>query len=132
PLLKAEGVGAGIGVFEIDERRDTDIDQLLKKLLIASERATDLYDREFGICFYDKKMEEKIIREENIKQELVSVGRETNDGGLFLLFQPILELKSNRICAFEALARLDSSKYGLISPMEFIPIAEKTKLIIPV
>ena len=47
------------------------------------------------------------------------------------MYQPILDLKSNKIQAFEALARLKSEKFGLISPMEFIPIAEKTKLIIP-
>ena len=47
------------------------------------------------------------------------------------MFQPILDLKTNRINGFEALARLDSSTFGLISPLDFIPIAEKTKLIIP-
>ena len=53
-------------------------------------------------------------------------------GGLFLQFQPILDVKSKKICAFEALARLKSDKLGFVSPLEFIPIAEKTKLIIPV
>lgn len=47
-------------------------------------------------------------------------------------FQPILDLKSNKICGFEALARLNSCELGLVPPLEFIPIAEKTKLIIPI
>ena len=50
---------------------------------------------------------------------------------LFLLYQPILDLKTNKVCAFEALARLRTEKLGLVPPIEFIPIAEKTKLIIP-
>ncbi|MDD3777560.1 MAG: EAL domain-containing protein, partial [Actinomycetota bacterium] len=43
----------------------------------------------------------------------------------------ILDLKSNQICGFEALARLNSNQLGVVSPLEFIPIAEETKLIIP-
>ena len=76
-------------------------------------------------------MEAKIIREEDIKREIAQIVDDENKQGIFLLYQPILDLKSNKIQAFEALARLKSEKFGLISPLEFIPIAEKTKLIIP-
>jgi EAL domain-containing protein (putative c-di-GMP-specific phosphodiesterase class I) len=48
-----------------------------------------------------------------------------------LKFQPILDIKSNKITEFEALARLNSNKLGMLMPGEFIPLAEKTKLIIP-
>lgn len=131
-LLMIERVGGGIGIFEIDQNNDTDIDQLLKRLLIASEKAVDIYDKDFGICFYDKNMEAQIIREEDIKRELSQIAADGNKGGLFLQYQPILDLQSNMICGFEALARLNSDKFGLVPPLEFIPIAEKTKLIIPI
>lgn len=71
------------------------------------------------------------MREEDIKQELALIEMDANDGGLFMQYQPILDLKSDQICGFEALARIESDKLGLISPLEFIPIAEKTKQIIP-
>jgi len=130
-LLTGERVGGGIGVLEINEDNQQDVDQLLKKLLIASEKATDINSTNFDICFYDAKMEAEIRREEDIKQELAQIVEEANHGGLFLQYQPILDLKSNQVCGFEALARIKSSKYGLIPPLEFIPISEKTNLIIP-
>ena len=130
-LLRPERVNAAIGVIEIEPGNKLDADLLLKKLLIASEKAFDMSDKQFGICFYDADMEAKIMREEDIKRELAQIVDDENNKGIFLLYQPILDLKSNRICTFEALARLKSEKFGVVSPLEFIPIAEKTKLIIP-
>jgi len=119
-------------VVEIDSTNQWDANQLLKNLLIASERSLELRDRDLEICFYDADMEKHLIREAEVKHELGRIASEENDGGLFLQYQPILNLKTNRICGFEALARMRGEKLGLISPLEFIPIAEKTKLIIPV
>lgn len=104
----------------------------MKNLLIASEKAINTIDRDISFCFFNQDMEMQIIREEEIKQELVQIAEDENNNSLFLQFQPILDLGSNQINGFEALARIKSDKLGLIPPMEFIPIAEKTKLIIPV
>jgi diguanylate cyclase (GGDEF)-like protein/PAS domain S-box-containing protein len=50
----------------------------------------------------------------------------------FLLFyQPIVSLASNQIVGFEALARWQHPVRGMILPLEFIPIAEKTGFIVP-
>ena len=131
PLLRTERVTAAIGVIEIEQGNKLDADSLLKKLLIASERALDMSDKNFDICFYDSAMEMQVIREEKIKRELAKIAEDETNKGMFLLYQPIFDLKSNKISAFEALARLKSEELGLVSPFEFIPIAEKTKLIIP-
>lgn len=131
-LLMAERIGGGIGVVEIDQDNESDVDQLLKRLLITSERAIKIYDREFSVCFFNSDMEAQINREEDIKRELTPIAADANNGRLFLQYQPILDLKSNQICGFEALARLNSEKLGLVPPLEFIPLAEKTKLIIPI
>lgn len=130
--LTVERVGAGIGILEIDQDKKTDVEQLFKKLLIASEKALDQEDKDIGVCFYDAEIEMQINREQEIMLELAQIASEEKSGGLFLQYQPVVELKSNRICGFEALARLDSDKLGRIPPIEFIPIAEKTKLIIPI
>ncbi len=70
PLLRTERVTAAIGVIEIEQGNKLDADSLLKKLLIASERALDMSDKNFDICFYDSAMEMQVIREEKIKRDL--------------------------------------------------------------
>ena len=48
-----------------------------------------------------------------------------------LYYQPLVTLQTNEISAFEALLRWNHPTRGMISPVEFIPIAEETGLIIP-
>lgn len=131
PLLIVERINSGIGVVEINQVNEHDVDELLKKLLVASERAIEIQHREVGICFYDAEIEMQMFREQEIKHELAQIEAEEDCSWLFLQYQPILDLKSNQICGFEALARLNSNQLGVVSPLEFIPIAEETKLIIP-
>ncbi|MBA3942637.1 MAG: GGDEF-domain containing protein [Sphingopyxis sp.] len=50
---------------------------------------------------------------------------------LRLDFQPLIEMASGRVAGFEALARWTNSEGQLVSPTEFIPIAEDSGLIVP-
>ena len=53
-----------------------------------------------------------------------------DSGGLHLHYQPQIDLRTRRIVGFEALARWDHPERGAISPGIFIPLAEKTGLVV--
>jgi EAL domain-containing protein (putative c-di-GMP-specific phosphodiesterase class I) len=46
-------------------------------------------------------------------------------------YQPIIFLENGSVSGFEALARWEHPKRGLVSPVDFIPLAEETGLIVP-
>jgi PAS domain S-box-containing protein len=130
-LFLMERIGGGIGVLEFDPN-ERDLDKLLRQVLAASERAINILEKGFSISFYDEEMEAAVNRERDIEEALncVAEGR-SKKAELFLLYQPIVDLKTGLICCFEALSRLRTDKLGIVSPLEFIPLAEKSKLIIP-
>jgi len=54
------------------------------------------------------------------------------NGEFELYFQPLFDLAKNRFSAFEALIRWNHPTKGLVSPLDFIAIAEETGLIVPI
>lgn len=56
------------------------------------------------------------------------LGQAIGGGQLFLHYQPVVELRTMRVVHFEALARWNHPKRGLLPPSDFIPLAETTGL----
>ena len=54
------------------------------------------------------------------------------DNELYVVFQPKVALEDSRVNGFEALLRWNSKVLGQVSPVEFIPIAESTRQIVPI
>jgi len=52
-------------------------------------------------------------------------------GEFFLLYQPVMDLRTSTIIGVEALLRWNHPERGIVSPAEFIPLAEETGLIVP-
>lgn len=82
-----------------------------------------------NVLFYEPIMSEKrsakLVLENDLRQ---AIGRNE----LIVEYQPQLHLASREIESVEALVRWKHSQLGLISPAQFIPIAEETGLIIPI
>lgn len=132
PLLSVDRINFGLGVIEMDEDNRHDVELLLKKLLITSEEAVLVGNDENHVCFYDDELERRIFRRETLQHDLSRIAAGEHEEKIFLHYQPVLDLHQNRICGFEALARYNNDELGLVSPLEFIPIIEKTKHIIPI
>ncbi len=132
-LFVTDRISGGIGILEIGQDETvTDVDTLLRRLLIASERSIATSHKNFGITFYNEELEAIMNREGDVRHALSAAVMNEPGNALFLQYQPIIDIQSNTVVAFEALARLRTPDLGLVSPLEFIPVAEKTKLIIPI
>lgn len=131
-ILSPERTGGSVAVMELDGSRDYSVEEISTNLLTASEIAIEQGENDIHLCFYDARMEQGIIRTKMIEQELNRMIAQKSDAGLYMVYQPIFDLKTNRVCEFEALARISSPTLGLIPPLDFITIAERTKQILPI
>jgi PAS domain S-box/diguanylate cyclase (GGDEF) domain len=127
--FSSKTIGGNIGVVEIDNAK-SDVESILKRASIAAENANE--NQIFSYCFFSKEMEESLIRKTEIKNELMKTAYDDDDNSLYLMYQPIVDLKTGLINGFEALTRFKSEKMGIVSPVEFIPVAEETQLIVPI
>jgi len=117
-------VTASIGIV-LSTSGYTNPEDLLRDADIAMYRAKANGRDAFEI--FDPDMREKIMSRLNLETEL----RKAIDREEFTVFyQPILSLKDENFLGFEALVRWKHPDRGLVSPGEFIPVAEETGLII--
>jgi len=114
----------GISIYPND---GTDSETLIKHADISMYRAKEL-GRNKAI-YYTAEMNagsrKQLALETNLRQAV-----EKNQ--LKLFYQPKIDIARNAIVGFEALLRWDHPSMGTISPMEFIPVAEDSGLIVPI
>ncbi len=122
--LKSQ-IGLEIGIVELNDKYDN-IDKILKYASITINNIINGNKYEF----FDDKMEARVKREDTLEEELKEIISEDDKESFYLKYQPIYDLKSGKIAAFEALARMKSKQFGNVSPVEFIDIAEKRQLIL--
>jgi diguanylate cyclase (GGDEF)-like protein len=80
-------------------------------------------------AFFEQSLNERAQQRRQVESDL----RQALERGEFeLYYQPLFDLEQNRICSFEALLRWRHPEQGLISPAEFVPVAEDTGLIVPI
>ncbi len=126
--LPSKAIGGSIGVVEA-EYFAGGADTVLKFANLAGMFVGE--EEPFGFRFYSGEMEARLKRDAEIEEELQAAASGIEGSGMYLMYQPILNLATGSVQGMEALARLKCRKLGEVSPAEFIPIAEKSQLIVP-
>ena len=118
-------IGVSIGIAVAPEN-GCDPDMLLKNADVALYRAKA--DGRNTFRFFEHEMDARLQARRLLELDL----RKALTAGEFELFyQPLVDLRSNAISGFEALMRWHHPDRGMVSPAEFIPLAEEIGLIVP-
>jgi diguanylate cyclase (GGDEF)-like protein len=114
---------ASVGVA-VAPRHGTDLDQILKNADLAMYAAKSAGRRTWR--FFEPAMDARVkarrMLEMDMRQALL-------DGAFEVYYQPCVSLEDNEITGCEALLRWRHPERGMISPADFIPVAEETGLI---
>jgi diguanylate cyclase (GGDEF)-like protein len=114
----------GIAIAPDDGQRS---EALLKNADLALYRAKEAGRGTFA--FFEESLNQRAQQRRQLETDLrLALER----GEFALYYQPLFDLEHNRICSFEALLRWNHPQRGLVSPVEFIPVAEDTGLIVPI
>ena len=104
----------------------TEPDDLLRQADLAMYTAKTSGKGRFA--FYEPQMHAAAVTRMELKADLEQA---IADNEFELHYQPIVDLRSGHVSGLEALVRWRHAERGLVLPVEFIPIAEETGLIVP-
>ena len=115
---------ASIGIA-LAPRDGTDLDQLIKNadLAMYGAKADGRRTYRFFEPAMDAGAKARLKMQQDLRQALV-------DGGFEIHYQPVVDLRHDEVAGCEALLRWRHPERGMVSPAEFIPVAEDTGLIV--
>jgi diguanylate cyclase (GGDEF)-like protein len=117
-------IGASVGIAVIDHRSGGSAD-IMRYADMALYRAKN--EGRNRACIYDAVMDADLSQRKLVEQDLREAIQHDH---LKVLYQPIVNASGETVVAVEALARWPHPTRGLVSPADFIPIAEHSGLII--
>ena len=114
---------ASIGIA-LAPQDGTELDQLIKNadLAMYAAKAEGRRTHRFFEPAMDARAKARLTMEQDLRQAMA-------DGGFEIHYQPLLDLASGEVTGCEALLRWRHPERGMVSPAEFIPVAEDTGLI---
>ena len=130
PLALTQGdvfVTASIGIAAISATSSTSPEDLVRHADTAMYRAKDAGRN--CLAVYDESMHERVAHRLAVETALY---RALDRRELRMYHQPILDLTTGDVVGFEALMRWQQADGTIVSPAEFIPIAEDTGTIVPI
>jgi diguanylate cyclase (GGDEF)-like protein/PAS domain S-box-containing protein len=116
-------IGASIGIAMAPGDGD-ESEKLLKNADMALSRAKN--DSRGTFSFFEAGMDARAQSRRKIESDLRDA---IQNDVLRPYYQPLIDLSTGRVTGFEALVRWPDPERGMISPAEFIPVAEETGLI---
>ena len=119
-------IGASVG-SAIGPRDGSTVETLMRNADLALYRSKE----EGGGVHHGYEPSLHQEAEERRKLEF-SLRRALEKNELFLAYQPVVGATDEAIVSFEALLRWNSEEHGMVSPAKFIPLAEDTRLIVPI
>jgi diguanylate cyclase (GGDEF)-like protein len=118
-------VMVSIGVVTAPENRTVNADEMIRRAAIATHRAKA--DGRGRVVIFDESMQAMLQQRMSLEHALHgAIGRQE----LQLYYQPIIDVCAGRLSGFEALLRWKRADGTMVSPVDFIPVAEETGLII--
>lgn len=119
-------VTASVGICKYPADGE-DLETLFKNVDTAMYKAKEKGKNQY--CFFDPLMREEIVKNNMMENELRNA---IVNNELELYYQPQVHFKDGYAVGMEALIRWNNKKLGFVFPSDFIPLAEKTGLIIPI
>ncbi len=119
-------IGASVG-SAVGPRDGSSVETLMRNADLALYKAKD----EGGNLHHSYLPALHADAEERRNLEM-SLRKAISNQELQLHFQPVVNTKSETVVSFEALLRWNSAEHGSVSPAKFIPLAEETRLIVPI
>ncbi len=119
-------IGASVG-SAVGPRDGASVETLMRNADLALYRAKDAGGGE-----HHKFMPALHSDAEERRQLETALRQAIGNEELLLHYQPVVNAKTEQVVSFEALLRWNSEEHGAISPGKFIPLAEDTRLIVPI